>query len=185
MLKSPYGMLFRAPRRSELGRLDPGRTDLGSQILGLRRYLRQVRAGLRHAGVLGADEASVGGYRFAHPLDGAVKLRLELATHHLAQPLAQGIGLFAELGPRLAAPVRQDKEAETRDHERRRYPGYVRRRRRGYRHRRCPEAQGPDLDRRRLGYGALQGKGELLRLVLAVVALDNVRCVLSDGLQEL
>src|SRR5918995_7382023 len=102
MLTSPYGMLFRAPRRSELGRLDPERADLGSQSLGLHCYLRQVRAGLRHAGVLGADEAGVGGYRLAHPLDGAVELRLELAANYLAQPLAQGVGLLAELGPRLA-----------------------------------------------------------------------------------
>src|SRR5918995_4317192 len=142
MLTSPYGMLFRAPRRSELGRLDPGRADLGSQSLGLRCYLRQVRAGLRHAGVLGADEASVGGYRLAHPLDGAVEFRLELATHHLAQTLAQGIGLFAELGPRPAAPVRQDKETEARNHERRRYSGYVRRRRLRCRARRPAPALG-------------------------------------------
>jgi hypothetical protein len=135
--------------------------------------------------VLGADEAGVWDYRLAHPLDGAVQLGIELSTDFLAQALPQSLGLLAELLARLTSPARQDKKSEAGDQERRRYPRYVRRRRCGDRHECRPETKSADLDRGRLGDGALQGEGELLRLVFAVVALDDVSGVLADGVEQL
>ena len=61
--------------------------------------------------MLGADEAGVGGYGLPHPLDGAAELGLELAPDDLAEALAQGLGLLAELLAGLAAAVREGEQA--------------------------------------------------------------------------
>src|ERR671916_64615 len=99
-----WNCLCESFRRSSLqrmpegvGRSDAGGGDLLFQGARLRVEGGQVLAGPAHAGVLRADEAGVRGYRLAHPLDGAVQLGVELPPHHLAEALAQGVRLLAEL----------------------------------------------------------------------------------------
>src|SRR5919112_2109175 len=73
--------------------------------------LGQLLAGAGHTGVLGADEAGVGGYGLAHPLHGAAYLRLELPAHHLAEAPAEGIRLLPEVLAGLPPAVGEDEEA--------------------------------------------------------------------------
>src|SRR4028118_617959 len=72
-------------------------------------YLGQLLAGAGHAGVLGADEAGVGGYGLAHPLHGAPYLRLELPPDHLAEAPAEGVRLLPEVLAGLAPAVGENK----------------------------------------------------------------------------
>ena len=101
------------------GGFDPWRRNLRTQGLDLLGYLRQGRACLCHAGVFGANEAGVGGYRLAHPLDGAVQLSIKLSPYDFAQALPESLGLLAELFASLAPSARQDKEPEARARSRR------------------------------------------------------------------
>ena len=107
--------------------------------------------------------------------DRVIYLRAELPPYHAAKPLAQGFGLLAELlralhlsfgrikSPRPAlrsaavAPVTSAAVVKIA----------------------TAAAPRPNLGSRHLGHGALQGEGQLLRPVPAVVALHEVGCVLA------
>ena len=67
-------------------------------------------------GVLGPDEAGVGGYGLPHTLDGAVRLSLELASDDPAQAFAKGVCLLTKLFAGLALAVREDEQAVSRDY---------------------------------------------------------------------
>src|SRR5215212_1052773 len=138
-------------------------------------------AGAGHAGVLGADEAGVRGYGFPHPLDGARQLGLELPPDDLAEALAQGVRLLAELLAGLAPAVGDDEQTVAGDYGTGDDPRHVQEAGRGDGDDDGPDADGPDLERRCLGDGTLQGERQLLGLALAVVALHHVLGVLADG----
>src|SRR5215217_7912089 len=145
----------------------------------------EVFAGPAHAGVLGADEACVRGYGLSHPLDGAAELGLELPPDDLAEALAQGVGLLAELLAGLAATVREDEQPVTSENRSGDDPRHIQESGRGDGDYDGPDAHRPDLESRGLGDGALQRERQLLRLALAVVALHHVLGVLADRAQKL
>src|SRR4028119_1785674 len=96
------------------------RAAVGGRYLALERvdlgvYLGQLLVGARHAGVLGSDEAGVGGYGLAHPLHGAPNLRLELPAQDLAEAPAERVRLLLEVLAGLPPAVGEDEEAVARD----------------------------------------------------------------------
>ncbi len=134
--------------------------------------------------MLGPDEAGVRGYCLPHTFDRAVQLGLELTSDDLAQALAQGACLLAELVSGLAPAVREDEQAVAGDYRGGDDP------RRVEEAGRCdgdddgPDTDGPNLERGGLGDGTLDGERQLLGLALPVVALHHVLGVLADRLEE-
>src|SRR5215212_6597320 len=164
---------------------DSGSCYLVLEAIDLFVHLGEGRACHGHAGVLRADETGVGCYGVAHPLDGAVELRVELPAEHLAEALAQRVSLLPELPPRLAALVGKNKEPVARDYGGGYDARHVEEAGRGERHDDGADADGPDLGHGGLGDGPLYGGGELLRLAFTVVALHDARGVLAHGVQQL
>src|SRR4028118_233233 len=117
-------------------------------------YASEVIAGPGHPGVLGPDEAGVGGYGLAHLLHETVQLGLKLAPHDLSEPPAERVRLLAEVLAGLAPPVWEDEETVARDDGRRYDPGGVEKTggRQG-------DDEGPDAARARLYGGRGGGRG--------------------------
>ena len=145
-------------------RVHGGGRDLRFQRVHLAVKMSQGVAGFCHAGVLRADKAGVGRYRLSHPLGRAGKLRLELPGDYFPKTIPQSVGFFPKLLAGLTPPVRDDKEPQARQEQRRKRHGYVYRRGHRDRRDRGPEPQSADLGGDGLGDGALLGRGLSVRI---------------------